>query len=197
MAAVEFDAAQHAYTLNGRRVPSVTQVLAPLQDFSRVPRDVLEAARVFGQHVHAACDLHNRGELDWSNLDPALVPYLEAWRRFLADSGVIVIASEMRVVHEALGYAGSPDCVLAWGERVVIPDIKSTALVPPTVGAQTAAYARAYQAMHEGKEPGRYCIHLLPDGSYKAYPRRDPADWSLFVSCLNIFKWKERNNVAA
>jgi hypothetical protein len=194
---VEFDKNSHTYTLNGRRLPSVTQVLAPLEDFSRVPRDVLEAARIFGQHVHEACDLYNRGELDWLSLDPALLPCVAAWKQFLEDTGAIVIASEMRVCHKVLGYAGTPDVILAWGNRTVVPDLKSTATVPHTVGAQTAAYAKAYQSMVGGKEPARYCIQLGADGKYKVHPRRDPADWSLFLSCLNIHNFKEKHNVAA
>lgn len=190
-----FDQATHTYTLDGRRLPSVTQVLSPLEDFSMVPRDVLEAAREFGQHVHEACDLFDRGELDWLALDPALVPYVEAWRQFILDSGAVVIASELRVYHAKLGYAGSPDKVLAWGGRIVVPDLKATAIVPRTVGAQTAAYAKAYQSMHGGKEPARYCIHLEP-GKYRSHQRRDPADWSLFISCLNVHNFKENNRAA-
>lgn len=160
-----------------------------------VPPDVLEAARLFGQNVHIACDLFDRDELDWQSLDPALVPYVEAWRNFIHDSGAVVIASEVRVVNERLGYAGSPDKVLAWGKRIVIPDIKATAVVPRTVGPQTAAYAKAYHSMTGGREPARYCIHLQP-GQYRTHPRNDPADWSLFVSALNIHKWKEKHRVA-
>lgn len=192
---LEFDSETHTYTLNGERVPSVTQVLAPLEDYSMVPRDVLEAARIFGQHVHEACDLFDRDELDWSSLDPELVPYVEAWAQFLEQSGAVVIASEVRVAHEQLGYAGSPDKVLAWGKRLVIPDLKATAVVPPTVGLQTAAYAKAYQAMHGGREPSRYCIHLQPGGKYRSHPRTDPSDWSYFLSALNCYKWKEKHRV--
>jgi hypothetical protein len=189
---LEFQAEGHVYRLNGAVLPSVTQILAPLNDFSMVSPDVLEAARSFGEHVHKACDLFNRGELEWSTLDLALIPCVEAWKGFIEDSGAIVIASELPVVHEKLGYAGMPDCVLAWGNRVVIPDIKATAIVPRTVGIQTAAYAKAYYAMHGGKEPERYCIHLK-DGKYTTHPRREPGDWSMFLSCLNIWKYKEKN----
>jgi hypothetical protein len=192
---LEFEQEGHVYRLDGKPVPSVTQILAPLEDFSMVPRDVLEAARIFGQHVHEACDLFNRGELDWDSLDPSLVPYVCAWKQFIDDSGAIVVASELRVAHKKLGYAGSPDCVLAWRSRVVVPDIKATAVVPRTVGAQTSAYAEAYHSMHGGKKPERYCIHLMPN-SYKTHPRKDPADWSLFLSCLNIYKFKEKNRAA-
>lgn len=194
---IDCDQATHTYRLDGRVVPSVTQVLGPLNDYSMVPHDVLEAARVFGQHVHEACDLLDRGELDWSALDPSLVPYVEAWSNFLATSGAVVIASEQPVYHAKLGYAGTPDKVLAWGKRktFVIPDIKSTAIVPPTVGPQTAAYARAYQSMYGGREPARYCIQLREDGTFRTFPRTDPADWTYFLSALNCHKFREQHRV--
>lgn len=199
---LEFHADTHSYSLfDGdtpvARLPSVTQILwdCGLEDWSRfVPVDVLEAAREFGQHVHHACHLHDVDGLEWSTLDVALVPYVEAWRAFLEDTGAVVIASEQPVVHEELGYAGTPDRVLAWGARVVIPDLKATAAVPRTVGIQTSAYAKAYQAMRgDKKEPERYCIHLTAGGrgrGYKAHKRTDPADWSMFLSCLNVWKFR-------
>jgi hypothetical protein len=153
-----------------------------------VPPGVLEAARQFGSHVHAAIDLLNRDALDWGSLDAGLRPYVAGWQRFLDDSGCVVLASEQPVVHERLGYAGTPDSVLYWPnkKRPVIPDVKSTAALPRSVGAQTAAYAHAYQAMHGGPMPLRGCVHLLGDGKYAWHVRNDPADFSLFVSCLNI-----------
>jgi hypothetical protein len=191
---VQFDAATHTYTLGGRKLPSVTQVLGPLEDYSMVPPDLLEAARIRGQHVHEACDLFDRDELDWQSLDLQLVPFVEAWRNFLHESGAVVIASEVRVVHAQLGYAGSPDKVLSWGKRIVVPDLKATAIVPRTVGAQTAAYAQAYQAMHGCRVPDRYCIHLK-DGKYTTHPRRSPTDWTLFLSALNCHNFKEQHRV--
>lgn len=186
---LHLDQATHTYTFGGKTLPSVTQVIEILQDFSMVPPDVLEAARIFGQHVHEAIHLFNRNELDDDALDLNLVPHLNAWQSFLSESGAVVIASEQPVMHAKLGYAGTPDMVLAWGNRIVIPDIKATAVVPRTVGAQTAAYAEAYQSTHGGKKPERYCIHLTPN-KFRAHPRRDSADWSLFLSCLNVWRFK-------
>lgn len=194
---LQFDLAGHIYRLNGRVVPSVTTVLGPMNDYSMVPPDILEAARIFGQHVHEATDLFDRDELDWSSLDLPLVPLVEAWKCFLDESGAVVIQSETPVAHEQLGYAGCPDRVLSWGrrKRLVLPDIKATAVIPPTVGLQTSAYAKAYAAMHGVPEPERYCIHLREDGTYRCHKRTDPADWSYFVSALNCHKWKENNRV--
>lgn len=189
-----FDAATHAYTLDGRRLPSVSQIIAPLVDFSWVSDEVLAAAAQFGRHVHEACALHARDDLDWSALDPELVPYVKAWERFLDESGAVVIASEQPVAHDALGYAGTPDLVIELRNLIYVPDIKATASVPPTVGIQTAAYARAWQRMHGGKEPWRACLHLSPD-KYRLHRRNDPADWAMFQSCLNVYKFQEKHRV--
>lgn len=190
-----FDAATHTYTLDGRRLPSVSQIIAPLVDYSWVRDEVLQAAADFGRHVHEACALHARDDLDWSSLDPALVPYVDGWRKFLDESGAVVIASEQPIAHPTLGYAGTPDLVLEWREHIVIPDLKATAAVPPTVGIQTVAYARAWQATHGGKEPQRSCIHLSPN-KYRSHRRTDPSDWAMFQSCLNVYKFQEKHRVA-
>lgn len=186
---LHLDQATHTYTSGGKTLPSVTQVIDILNDWSMVPPDVLEAARLFGEHVHQAIHLFNRGELDDDALDLNLVPYLNAWQSFLNESGAIVIASEKPVMHTKLGYAGTPDVVLAWGNRTVIPDIKATAIVPRSVGPQTAAYAEAYQSMHGGRKPERYCIHLSPN-KFRTHPRRESADWSMFLSCLNVWRYR-------
>lgn len=190
MAEIVFDEARHEYLVGGRPVPSVTQVLGILQDFGAVPADVLDAAAEFGTHVHQACALDNAGTLDEADLDPALAPYLEQWRRFLAESGAAVLASEMRVFHSGLRYAGTLDVLALWrGQRCII-DIK-TGQVPRTVGAQTEAYRMAYQSQECGEVPRRrYCVQLTAD-DYKVHPLTDPADWSIFQSCLNV--WRFRN----
>jgi len=185
MAELVFRADTHTYTLGGRVLPSVTQALSVLDQYEGVPPSVLEAAREFGQHVHAACDLDNRGVLDEDALDPALAPYLAGWRKYRRDSGIKILASELRLHDARLGYAGTCDVLGELrGQRCVI-DIKS-GLVPKTVGPQCAAYANALKVRR------RYCVQLMPN-DYRVHALNDPADFSLFLSCLNIAKWREKN----
>jgi hypothetical protein len=192
--ALEFDAPSHTYRLAGRRLPSVTEILGILVDFSDVPPAVLENARRRGEQVHAMIDLDNREQLDESSVTDELAPYLEAWRRFLSESGAVVISSELRVYHAKLGYAGTADLLLDWNGRYVLPDIKATSVVPKTVGVQTAAYAAAYHEMHggRGRRPERACIHLK-DGKHQVHWRRDQADYQMFVSCLNVYRFLQES----
>lgn len=189
---IEFDKASHTYRVNGKAVPSVTQVLDPLLELDGVPRAVLEAARVFGTHVHEACHLLVRDELDWARLDPGLVPYVNGARRFLKESRVVVIASELRVASATVGCAGTLDLVAVLKRSESIFDWKSTATLPRTIGPQTAGYENFYREERGGPRRKRFGVQLLPD-DYRLYPLTDPADWSVFLSALNLHHWRHKH----
>jgi hypothetical protein len=189
---LEFDKSLHEYTLNGKRVPSVTQVLGSLESLEGIPSGVLEHARQRGQRVHEAMALLVRDDLDWSSLDPELVPYVMGGKRFLDESGAVVIASELRMACSKIRCAGTLDLLIEWKNAEGIVDFKATAAVPRTVGPQTAAYDRLYQSMFGGRARKRYCVQLKP-GDYSVHALTDPTDWSVFQSALNIHHWRQKN----
>src|SRR6185295_6293679 len=107
---VEFEPLSHTYRINGCPAPGVTRVLGDqLEDFSMVDPEVLEAARVFGTHVHEAVHFWNIGELDWPSLDPLLVRPVEQWAEFIESNDITIIASEVMVAHPLHKYAGRLD----------------------------------------------------------------------------------------
>jgi hypothetical protein len=181
-----FDRAGHVYRYGGRVVPSVTQVLGMLQDFSNIDPDLLERSAEFGKHVHAMIDLETRGELDEEALDGELLPYLNQWRLFLRESGFKVTASEKQIYHPILGYAGTCDTLIGQQTSWVL-EVKSGA-VPRSVGAQLAAYQQALSP----KPRRRLCLKLTAN-DYRLHECKDPRDFSLFVSCLNV--WRFQNAV--
>lgn len=191
-----FDEPTHAYTLNGRRVPSVTQILDPLQMLEGIPWDVLEAARIFGNHVHLGCHLYNLGSLDWDSLDTFLASYIRGYVKFLQETSFLVLASEERVASVRCGYAGTLDLRGILNKRKWIVDIKSTATLPRTVGPQTAAYEHAYNEGSGEKYALRACLHLKPD-DYKFVTVSDKGhrvgDLNLFISALNVHRWRNES----
>ena len=80
-----FDEPSHTYTYDGTVVPSVTQVLTILNDFSKVPWQVLQAAQERGRLVHKAGEYLLRGELDWSSIDSEIQSYLVEGRYCLSN----------------------------------------------------------------------------------------------------------------
>ncbi len=189
--ALQFDATRPENRVDGRVVPSVTQILGILTDFGAVPAEVLARAAEFGQHVHQACALANDHRLDEGALDPALAPYLVGWRRCLADLKATVVASEWPLVDARLGFAGTLDAVLLIRGRTVLVDIK-TGVVPRTVGPQLAAYAHLLQrANGQPKLARRLCVQLTGDG-YRLHDCKDNGDFSVFLSCLNVWNFMNR-----
>lgn len=191
MTGLTFDEATHTYRFGGNVVPGVTSVLAPLTNFDRVPPHVLAAAADFGKAVHRACELDDLGELDESTLDPALAPYLQAWRQFSADHEVQWLQIEQPTYNATMRYAGTPDRVGNVNGKATVVDIKSTAQLYPSVGPQLAAYAQALQLPYAD----RLAVQLKSDGTYVAKPYTDPTDWPVFASLLTLRNWCAHHSI--
>lgn len=193
---LQFDEADHVYTLGGRVLPSVTQIIAPLRpDLTMIPPDVLERKRALGTAVHLACELDDYDELDEDALDDELRPYLAAWRKFKADTGAVILLNEQRLHHPTLGYAGTLDRLaetrsMHAGEPCLI-DLKTSADPVPSYGVQTAGYAELLRAAGGVPVYRRCTVHLRPDGLYRMHQYANPNDEAAFRACLSIFNWKE------
>jgi len=101
---VGLDKRKHIYEGN---LPSVTEILAAegfIDD-----RFFDEWSRDRGTYVHLATHLDDMGDLDEDTVDPVIVPYLEAWRRFKKESGFMVEQSEISLASKAYHYAGTID----------------------------------------------------------------------------------------
>lgn len=186
--AIDFDAATHTYRVAGIVRPSVTQILHPIHNFDHVDPDVLERARQFGTHVHAATDLFDRGILDEDNLDLPLVPYLEAYKTFLLETGFVVTHSEERVYNPRQKYCGTLDRRGTWKGSTWLLDFKSGA-VPRSVGLQTAGYQ---MSLDPGERPKRRLCLQLKRNSYRLIKCEESSDWSYFVGFLNVHRFMHR-----
>ena len=185
-----FDEARHEYRLLGGVVPSVTQILAPLVDLSGIPRAVLDAKRQLGQDVHYACQLLDEGDLDEDSVEEQIEPYLQAYKRFKADTGAVVLLNEQRVADPLLLYAGTLDRVMGIKDEKWLVDLKTCISTPLAVGPQTAAYLRA---LGDTSVTRRAALRLRPDGTYRLDALTEPNDWSAFMACLTLHRFKEQN----
>ena len=189
-----FNAAAHRYDLDGARLPSVTSILRPLQDFGSVPADVLSAAAEFGSAVHLACELHDQGDLDTDTLDPALMPYLMAWQAFCREHDARWEMIEQPLYHTVLRYAGTLDRFGLVDGIPAVVDLKTTARLYPVVGPQLAAYQHALQS-HNVQALRRLAVRLREDGTYHAQEYMDTTDWPLFCSLLTVRGWCQRHRL--
>jgi hypothetical protein len=193
MAEFLFDEATHAYTLDGRRLPSVTQIIKPLASYGHIPVDVLARKMALGTAVHLACDLDDAGELDDAATDPEVLGYVTGWRQYLAAVQGKVLASERRAYHRTLGFAGTLDrVVLVEGKHWLI-DLKTGADPMPSWGVQLAAYQLLLEDGGDLPVHVRAAVRLQPGGDFRIDPFRNPNDAACFRACLSIHQWKESN----
>ena len=96
---IEFNKEKHEYKVDGIIRPSVTTILKDVGiiDFSGIPKNILEAKSILGTGVHIACELKDKGILDYETLDNIYLPYLAAWEKFADKYECIIIENEKKI----------------------------------------------------------------------------------------------------
>ena len=192
MTDLTFTAENHEYRFKGRVVPSVTQVLTPLTKLWTNGAD-LERARAEGVAIHRTVELDLKGELDEETLPEWLKPYLAAWRKFVADTGFQLRASERMLFSETWGFAGTCDLdgVLTKlkGSPAAVIDVKRT-LGGNVIGMQLAGYEKLLiEGTALSGRRRRFGLQLKP---LKFVEYTDPRDWTDFLTCLAWARLQQR-----
>lgn len=157
---------------------------------------VNETALLRGTYVHQAIALGDR--LDLASLDPAIAGYVRAWAAWKRDSGAAVVASEVPIAHQPLGYVGTLDALAVLNGRTYLVDYKSGGL-PESVKPQTAAYRLALNAYGPKSEwtpvLHRAVLQLSADGSYRWRVLDDASDERTFRAALVCAQWQIAHGV--
>ena len=187
-----FDVSTHRYYIDEQRVPGVTGVLNYFFPFPpTISPDVLEAARVFGNNVHATVDLFNRGILNEAKLSPGLRQPLVQWKQFLFDHKIAIVETEKRVF-SARGYGGTLDSIGQRGGalkgKMILLDLK-TGMYRHTFELQTDAYLNAYYTRPiDVMRTDRMCITLDGKNRYSIRLHKDKSDFNNFLGLLGNYK---------
>jgi hypothetical protein len=184
-------ASNREYLINGRIVPSVTEVLASAGlitlDF------VTDLALTRGTYVHKAAELYDQNRLNHATVDPIVRPYLDAWIKFRKDTGAEMITIEEKIYSTKYYYGGRPDRIVQMDKKMIL-DLKTGEQFHPSGAIQMAAYLEAYNETAKEKARGRIIVQLMKDGSYKL-PNKDyygNNDFNTFLAALTIRNWKEK-----
>ena len=195
---IQFDPEPHIYTVDGRVIPSVTQILEDtgLVDYSALPPSIRDAALERGEQVHRAIALYFQGDLDESSVPANYQGYFQAALTFCMDVDMKTEPDglEMRGYVERPEYCGTLDLVgnllvPRIGRRNCLVDWK-TGAAEPWVRLQTAAYAKFFE--HPATRY-RVCVELHQNGAYKSHwmpPTTFPADWQQWESVAVTYHMK-------
>ncbi len=183
--AVHFDEATHTYKVDGKVVPSVTQILKSaglVED-----RWFNEAARDRGRIVAVAIELHSKNNLQY--VPDGYQGYVDAWEKFLAETDFVPREVEQPRYHAVLGYAGTPDTEGDLWDLPTTIDVK-TGCDAPHYPIQTSAYDGFWL---KTVKRARYCLFLKGDGGYNLREHSNPRDWDVFLAALKVTHWQREH----
>src|SRR3990167_7581540 len=179
-----FDAETHTYRIDGRVVPSVTQILsaAGLTNFAGIDPAILAAAAQRGTFVHQSIEMFDADDLDFDELDPALKGYVAAYAKWKAEAMWVPQSHEQAVCDPVRGYAGTLDQVGLMGFVPYIIDIKSGD-VYRSAGYQLAAYQAC---LPDGAKLKRAAVQLFNDEHYRIHKFDSRDDLKIFYAALTV-----------
>lgn len=186
---LSFDERSHIYKLNGIELPSVTTVMQPLSEayYGGIDTATLAKAASRGTAVHQAIEnYHKFGIID---IPDEYSGYFKAFLLWLKLTNPNIIATEGRVYHRILRYAGTADFICYTSDDVLTCiDFKaSSQIVAMLVCVQLEAYVKAYDS-HGIRFKAKQVVQLQADGNYKTekYPDNDNEAWETFCGLLTV-----------
>lgn len=194
---LKFEAEGHIYSLHyGDRtaeiIPSVSEIIKPLEDYSMVNAEMLARAAEYGTNVHKSIELWLKGLLDEEKLDEGLRKPLDgfkAWFNAYRDWGQGCtpddIFSEKRHYHQKLKYAGTTDLVIK-GDSII--DFKTRKYNPAVDPVRLAAYSAMLPFFPKLKT---YVLEIDVDGNCKLINAHHRQAWGVFRKLLDFYKQKK------
>ncbi len=174
---IEFDEKAHIFLCDGQRIPSVTEILSPLQEeaFAAISPSVLKTAADRGTLVHETCEAIDY-DLDYEDMvTPETAPYIDAYETFLTEYDCRWDGIEAQVSCEGK-YAGIVDrfgtvdgvpCVLDI-KTVNSPSVEQKVSVSIQLEAYDAAIKDTFPAFRE-TEFKHYALYLSKEGRYRLF----------------------------
>ena len=180
MEKLTFIKSEHKYKINGKYLPSVTQVIG---DVLKGEREVEQTEAMYkGQVIHKTLELLDNDEL--GEYDQRLQGYIDSWIKFKQETKAVIISNEFKTYSE-FGFAGTIDRVLTIGNDRYVIDIKT--------GKSYKEYplqTMAYKIMLNDESIKRACVYINETG-YEIEEHTNEQDKDIFLSLLMVWRWKK------
>lgn len=186
-----FDEVNHIYTYNGKRIPSVSQIL--LDEGFIDNKFFTEEGRNRGSDVHTIIKHHCMGA--HCMMKPSLAPYFSAFQNFEKDCDWKPEIIETMMACEL--YAGTPDQIGYFEGDLSVLDIKSGSISAAT-GLQLSGYEKLYNLNYNVdynttryKPLKRFALQLKDTGRYVLTQYKDRGDRHIWDSAVSIWWFKQ------
>ena len=189
---IEFDEERHLYRLDGVILPSVTQIMKPLSDekYKNIPEEILRKAAYRGTVIHEA--IENYIKYDFLDVPEGYEGYLNGFLEFKEEYQPEFLASEFRMAHKFLGYAGTCDLLCMIDGELNLVDFKNTSVINEGLcRVQLEAYSQALSS-HGIKVQQRRILQFKSDGTWMNMMFSPDAEaWRVFGSLKVIYDYKK------
>lgn len=188
----EFNEEKHEYRLNGKKLPSVTEVCSMINgDKFAINESVLRQAQQRGTAVHELTAMFDN-EIADLEIDPEIEGYFRAWQSFCRDYQPEWLFVERMVYSQEMSVAGTIDRLGIIDDIPVIVDIKTTASMDRTSIAslllQLSGYWAILNVMEEKYDlTNSMGVQLMKDGSYKVYRYSEYLEKYYNADLVNMF----------
>ena len=185
-----FKSEDHTYWLGDKQLPSVTQIISPLVDYSKAHPGKLAHKKDLGTAFHEAIKLYLNQDLDEESLDEQLVIPMRQLKEWWEDDefkGLLsptIIAIEQPFYNEKLKYAGTPDLVT----EDCIYDFKLRKYNPIADPLQLAGYAGLISDFPPKR---KVVVEFSLDAGYRVHNADKKQAWPLFRKLLD-WCWKKQ-----
>lgn len=183
-----FDTETHTYAIDGRRVPSVTEIVNTV-----VPQFQADAYYLQrGSAVHACAALIAKGQ-DFT-CDPRIAGYVEAIRLFYTDFAPVPMVCEEPMYSARLRCAGTPDLLSKMhGAGLVLIDWKNS--LSKAVKWQLGGYSALLREQGH-KVKSCFGVELHENGTYKKGDTYSAADCERgFLAIYSAFSEMKKEGV--
>lgn len=183
-----FNEATHIYTLYGQKIPSVTQLMAPLAAavYNGINTEVLNNAADRGTEVHQAAE--NYANFGIEDISPEHRGYFDGFREWFDEVQPVVVSTEFKTYHKYLIYGGTVDLLAYIHGKLYLIDYKTTASVEKMLTrVQLEAYKQALIS-HGIPVERKAILHLSKTGRARLleYDTDDTQAWEVFGSLVNV-----------
>ena len=177
----------HIYRLDGRRLISVTQALAILDDRWKVDPFYLQR----GSMVHRATAYYDRGEFDDFTWDERIIPYVDGYVKFRSETDFVPTDIELPLVHHTYKYAGTIDRIGLLNGYAVLIDLKTGAKAKVDE-VQNVAYWELAMS-NKILVQKLFDLYLHNNGNYNLEPVKQIPRHLLpiFLAALTCARWRE------
>jgi len=171
----EFNEDKHEYTLNGKKMLSVTEVCSMVNGNKYAINDsVLRQAANRGSYIHELTAMYDN-EIEDLEVLPEVEGYFRAWLAFERDYKPEWLYIEKPVYSERIMVAGTVDRIGVIDDKLVVVDIKTASTLDRTAQANLMLQLAGYNLLLNTRGINTFVsesmgVQLKADGTYKVYP---------------------------